>query len=40
MVYKGKLSYPDKCHIYIQTLSTDTKMVFPTDMKQQIHNLE
>ena len=38
MVSEGKLSYPDKIHISIQTLSIHTRMFSPTDMKSMINS--
>ena len=38
MVSEGKLSYPDKIHIYIQTLSIHTRIFSPIDMKNVINS--
>ena len=39
MVSEGKLSYPDKIHICIQTLSIHTRMFSPTDMTRSLARL-
>ena len=38
MVSEGKLSYPDKIHISIQTLSIHTRMFSLTAMKNMINS--